>query len=275
MLRDRLKAVWYCLFSVPPTYLAGRAAMALMSERQVEWFRREFFCQTRTFSKPVHVLGRLVRAVESYDFGRKSDAERARETFDFWSGDSGYRWHVDRHNQIPEQLRLHQNECLAFLAGERFARVIEIGGGNALFLRRLQEVRPDAKYIGVDINAQIIERARMTYPDIELVTGDVFDYLRGQASLADTLVVSRWTSVFFTESQMKDLLAMIRQRGGTAYFSENHYHKLGAGVLSQYSGARKNSHDYPALMRDAGMTIKKEAHYQPIGEGGLVRVLGA
>jgi predicted TPR repeat methyltransferase len=154
-----------------------------------------------------------------------------------------------------------------------FSRIIEIGGGNGKFLNRLQEVNSSPLYIGVDINKEIIERARKTYPQIQFVSGDIFDFLNSETDLKHTIVASRWTLVFFTEGQMRELLTLIKDKDGAVYFAETFYHSLGSGIASKYSGATKNSYDYIEMANQSGMMILKQDCSQPTDTGGLLRLL--
>jgi SAM-dependent methyltransferase len=258
-------------------YLAGRAVMVFLSRRKIDWYKREFFCQTKTYGGFTYAIGRLVRFVEQYDYGRLPEAERAKYTFEFWSGEAGARWHRERHTQAQDDFVRHRQECTRFLAEALppgIGRMIEIGSGNAEALSHFkQHLNRPLRYIGVDISADTIKAAKAAHPDIESVCDDVFAHLRRMNDLSDSVVVSRWTAVYFTNAQMRDLIEIIRDRRGLAYFCENHYHRLGTGVASVYSGARKNSHDYPAMLKAADFAILKEGHYQPIGEAGLLRIL--
>ncbi len=276
-MRRILKRIWYTIFSLPPAYLAGRAAMAFMSRERVDWYKREFFCQTTEHRGLTFRLGRLVRFVEQYDFGRLSEEERGRRTFEFWAGEPGQRWHRERQHQAQDDFLRHREDCTAFLKANlppSIDRIVEIGAGNGEALRHIRNgIGRPMRYVGVDINADTIAEAARANPAIEFHADDVFRFLTAQNDLSGTVVMSRWTAVYFTNAQMHDLLRIAKERGGAMYICENYYHRLGEGHETVYSGARKNSHDYPALLRGAGFSSVAEKHSQPIGDGGLLRIL--
>jgi SAM-dependent methyltransferase len=273
-VRAVLKKIWYVVFNKPPMYLVGKVCILAIGNARSEQLREQFTAQTQRLPWPMQAVGRAVRAVESFDYGRLPDKQKEEWSKKFWGGRGGARWHHDRPVQIREVFERQFQDCVDFLGDARFERVIEIGCGNAWSLRYFARVWP-SKMIGVDINPETVADARKDTPvEIELHVSDVFSFLRSYDDLSRTLVISRFTLVFFTNEQVHNLLAIVRERHGNLYICENHYHTLGT-TESVYSGAHKISHDYPLILTHTGFKVLKQMRVQPRGEGALLRVLAA
>lgn len=270
--RAVLKKTWYSVFTKPPIYVVGKACILALGKKRSDQLREDFTAQTRPLRWPMQGIGRAIRAVESFDYGLLPEKEKEEWSKRFWGGPGGHRWHHDRPEQIREVFERQFQDCVDFLEGFQFSNAIEIGCGNAWSLKYFARTWP-CKLIGVDINPQTIDAARKnTPPEIELHVGDVLEFLRRYHELSNTLVISRFTSVFFTNEQVRELFKIVRERRGSIHICENHYHALGK-TESVYSGAHKISHDYPLILSRCGFRILRQKSVQPRGEGSLLRVL--
>jgi len=156
---------------------------------------------------------------------------------------------------------------------QQFDRLIEVGCGEGLVLAELTKRMPRVKsFIGLDINAQIIERNRETYADLpntRFMHADLAEIAPLCTARNTLFFVYGGVLEYFTESELSEFLRAFAQKDCAIAFAEpiDPGHDL-ATVLHSYPFGEESSfsHNHRHLLERAGwqITSQEEATFSNI-----------
>lgn len=273
MLKQRLKNAWFAVFRDHPLTYPGRIMVAVLSQRRLAKLQEDFFTGNQTEG----LVARMVRAELNRQFYSRSEGEQRRLNRErFWGGRAGVEWHEAQRQRHaggigPEFLRyraplVEQLKALT-AAGPQFTTLCEIGTGNGLFLEYLSRELPQiARFVGIDLNREQIERNRGVYAGtrLEFVADEVDEWLRRGVN-GPTIFVAAGTLECFTQGELVELFNKIRASGVPTAFGlcEPVNIDLSATTVSMPRGNTMYSHNYPHLLRASGYDVFQQ-HTEPI-----------
>lgn len=187
-----------------------------------------------------------------------------------WGADS-LAWHRMNAELVaadPQRLAC-QFKLMDKAVSYRPAHVCELGTGFGYFIFKMRERLPEAQYIGLDINEGCIVEAisNNTFANVSFCVADSPLPFMGKG----TLVIACGVLEFFPLPDLEKLLAGIKASGGAVGICEPVNLDLSSAVKTRPRGNTAYSHNYPLLMREAGLSTVSETldvlganHYQNV-----------
>lgn len=186
-----------------------------------------------------------------------------------WGSSPGVSWHKAKRTAIANQLKDPSSEraqfaerIVSFLGQIEHDFVLEIGCGTADFLNHL-ELRLAQEEIclplrGADLSEECLDQARLDFPSLGLFHSDAISSLRELGKLRP-LVVAIGTLEYLSESELHELLGLVRDISGSIALLEPANINLSRDKLSKPRGNYAFSHNYPLLIRRNNFLINHES----------------
>jgi len=102
-------------------------------------------------------------------------------------------WDPDRYLVYADERGRPFVELLARIGADRPARVVDLGCGPANLTRLLADRWPQARVVGVDSSASMIEKAREAVPELDFEVADLRDWARDVETGSVDVLVSNAT----------------------------------------------------------------------------------
>lgn len=168
----------------------------------------------------------------------------------------GWAWFSGPHAQALAWLKDYADE-------HEVTQVIEIGCGNGRVLSALSEAVPTVpRWIGVDINAEIIARCQSDYRDretLDFVRSDAADWLRENTRPGTLLITNGGVMEYFAPGTLSDwfrLLKVNKGRGVLLIEPVDPSHNLDRKTASYVWGSEQSySHNHRHLLETAGFQV--------------------
>lgn len=191
-----------------------------------------------------------------------------RELSNFWAGSAGDRFHAT-HNDHRFQLFLDQHAgtiipaLKSAMTGHDMRRLVEIGCGDGLVLDHCAEhFGAPLAYVGLDINAAAIDRARDlagSAGKFQFIHTDAAQWLRDHPLAGTVILTNGGVFEYFSTARVQALLASVAGHGPTVIGLVEPLapgHDLATTPGSQVFGRERSfSHNYPHLLAEAGFDV--------------------
>ena len=228
----------------------GLAARFEAGEAPRSWLERAALAALITRYRKAGTLDRLVQ-------------QHAR----FWASDASLPFYQRTSSRLQGMFHGdHQPLAEAvenLLAHESFHTLCEIGCGSGVVLAHFASRLPGiTRFVGIDLNAAQIERNTQAFagdPRLEFVAGDAFDWISQHARPGMAYFVYGGVLEYFTQARLQALLELIARQSPVCIALAEPLakdHDIDAEPVSRPHGFElSNSHPYPRLMTDAGLTV--------------------
>jgi len=218
--------------------------------------------------------GKLIRNAHLLDAVQRRDHETLRRYFiHYWSSATSAEFYEGFAHRF-EDLFLRHHAIVADhiagaipLPGEEGARLVEVGSGDGRVLEWLSEnLSGIDEFHGVDLNEREIEKCRETHRDSDRLffhAGDLMEWLRAHPSPKTILVTNGGVLEYILRDELLALFREFRSLCSPCVIaiteSIGNDHDLGKESESfPYGHEFAFSHNYPALLREAGFEIRWE-----------------
>ena len=228
----------------------------------------------RPFDPDWDPVARLIRNAHLYNAVHRRDHETLRRYFThYWASSSadeffdGYAYRFEElflrhHAGIADRIAA----ALPLFHGQR-ARLVEVGSGDGRVLAWLAErLKGVSEFHGVDLNAAQIARCRETHPTSDRLIfheGHLLEWLRAHPAPNTILVTNGGVFEYLLEDELRSLFVELRLLCSPCLVAITETiatdHDLATETASlPYGHELAFSHNYPALLREAGFEISWE-----------------
>jgi len=243
---------------------AGRVLMSMRPDLSTE-------IKNQPFSRQLPLSGRLIRnghfmkAVGAEDHGMIRDFLR-----DYWSSDASDEFYEGLSHRYETLFLTYHSSIVdeTRRAMERmrmpFQRMVEIGAGDGKILDHFRRCLPGLpEFHGVDVNLQQVEKNRLIYQESGRMSfhhSDGLGWLQKNGGPGTVLVTNGGVLEYFTRPELEGLFGTMNRGWGPCVVSLTESiaadHDLGhePGTYP-YGWELSLSHNYIALLQDAGFTI--------------------
>jgi SAM-dependent methyltransferase len=211
--------------------------------------------------------GRIERLIRDYvgDKASRHPAELEALHKEFWRGRSAKGWYAaTAHRFATRNLPLFADwveRCIPAIDERNVARVCEFGCGDGQWLNYLSErwIGP-TDFLGIDLAQEQIERNQRRYPHLRFECADLTAWIHDHA-MPDTMFVTQGGVLeYLSQQSLCGVFETLVERAPNAllFLIEPLADDFDLGTQREslpYGGELSHSHNYPALMRAAGIAI--------------------
>lgn len=218
--------------------------------------------------------GKLIRNAHLLNAVDRRDHETLRRYFtDYWSSTTSEEFYEGFAHRFEELFLRHHAiiaERIADLLptlGEGGARLVEVGSGDGRVLEWLsQNLQGITEFHGVDLNAREIAKCQEAHRESEKLhfhAGDLLEWLRSHPTPRTLLVTNGGVLEYILREELIAIFTEFRELCGPCVVAITESigtdHDLDHETRSfPYGHELAFSHNYPALLREAGFEIRWE-----------------
>jgi hypothetical protein len=215
--------------------------------------------------------GKLIRNAHLADAVQRGDHGKLRRYFtDYWSSATSVEFYEGFAHRF-EDLFLRHHALIADRIAEALpalgdvpVRLVEVGSGDGRVLEWFAEKLPGlASLHGVDLNDREIRKCRERHrdsPRLSFHTGDLLDWLRAHPAPGTVLVTNGGVFEYLLEEELRGLFTELRALCSpcliavTESVGDDHDFDRETSSIP-YGHEFAFSHNYPAILREAGFTL--------------------
>lgn len=199
-----------------------------------------------------------------------NDEQLEKSLSTFWKGQTGDQFHsrfmderfklfLDQHAKIVDDLAKAIRN-----SGASFSRMVEIGCGDGQVLRYCSQQLPgNLSYVGLDINASAITRAKQRYGDdsrISFVHADAMSWLEDHPQPGTIILTNGGVLEYFSQASVAHLFSELARSTPCAVVLVEPLsldHDLAMQNDSVVFGREHTfSHNYPKLLSETGIDVQ-------------------
>jgi hypothetical protein len=217
---------------------------------------------------------KLIRNAHLADAVRRGDHETLRRYFThYWSSATSVEFYEGFAHRFEELFLRHHSLIADHLGdalrdlGEGPVRLVEVGSGDGRVLEWFAEQLPGiATFHGVDLNDREIRKCRENHRDSSRLffhSGDLLAWLRANPAPRTVLVTNGGVFEYLLEEELRTLFTELRSLCSPCLVAVTESigddHDLENETFSlPYGHEFAFSHNYPAILREAGFAISWE-----------------
>jgi len=216
--------------------------------------------------------GRLIRNAHLAEAVGCGDHEKLRRYFThYWASGTSVEFFEGFAHRFEDLFLRHHAVIATHLAGllpklgDGPVRLVEVGSGDGRVLEWLSQALPGiATFHGIDLNEREVEKCRDRHrgsPRLHFHVGDLLAWLRAHPAPRTILVTNGGVFEYLLENELRALFAELRESCSpclvavTESIADDHDLVRETSSLP-YGHEFAFSHNYPAILRDAGYTIE-------------------
>lgn len=261
-----------------------RSAKDLPADRRLKAIAGSFLTRLRPalsaavdekpFDPGWSAAGKLIRNAHLADAVQRGDHRKLRRYFtDYWSSGTSVEFYEGFAYRFEDLFLRHHALIADRIAGalpnlgDGPVRLVEVGSGDGKVLEWFAEKLPGlASLHGVDLNEPEIRKCRERHRESASLffhSGDLLDWLRAHPAPGTVLVTNGGVFEYLLEEELRALFGELRELCSpclvavTESVGDDHDFDRETSSIP-YGKELAFSHNYPALLRDAGFSLTWE-----------------